>query len=255
MKTNHDSELRLAIEFCREVISSGEDILGQLSIKSGEHFKLLMASKVLRARALFLGAINLAELKLTSPASALIRCMMEVKFVAVALSINRDWAQDLIEADESHRARAMRRLLALPEEHRAANVKTDVIQEQLNSIFLGGRGVSVADWAKRAKCEDEYQLAYMLLSEDVHASLRGSEAHLVLNEQGKACGLSAYPEVDALPFRLMHACDTYLTILSALPDGVIGADGMKKLQSLFADDRKLGIGQRALREVERRDLR
>lgn len=203
---------------------------------------------------MFLGVISLAEQKLTSPTSALIRCMMEVKFVAVALSINRDWAQDLIDADESHRVKAMRRLLALPEEHRAANVKTEVIQERLDSISPGGRGVSVADWAKRAQREDEYQLAYMLLSEDVHPSLRGSEAHLVLNEQGKACGLSAYPEVEELPFRLMHACDSYLTILSALPDGVIGAEGLKKIESLFADERKLGIGQRALQEVESRDL-
>jgi hypothetical protein len=75
-----------------------------------------------------------------------------------------------------------------------------------------------------------------------------------LNEQGKACGLTAYPEVEQLPFRLMHACDSYLTILSALPEGVIGREGLKKIESLIADERKRGICERALEEVESRDL-
>jgi Family of unknown function (DUF5677) len=175
MTRDSEAELKLALEVCRDVSVTAEAILGQVSIKSGDPFRLLMASKALRARALFLGVIGLAEQKLTSPAPALIRCMIEVKFVAVALSINREWAQDLIDADASQRVKAMRRLLALPEEHRAANVKNDVIQERLDSMFPAGRGVPVADWAKRAQREDEYELAYMLLSEDVHPSLRASE--------------------------------------------------------------------------------
>ena len=102
--------------------------------------------------------------------------------------------------------------------------------------------------------EDEYQLAYMLLSEAVHPSLRGSEAHLVLNEQGKPFSLTAYPDVAELPFRLMHACDSYLTVLSALQEDVIGSEGMRRIESLFADERKRGICERALREVESRAL-
>lgn len=42
MSKNLEAELRLALEVCRDVWASAETILGQVSIKSGEHFKLLV---------------------------------------------------------------------------------------------------------------------------------------------------------------------------------------------------------------------
>jgi Family of unknown function (DUF5677) len=248
------AELRLALEVCKDVQARVESMLDQVHTRSGEQFKLLMMSKALRARALFLGVISLAEQRLASPASALIRCLMELNFVALALAQNPEWVSDLIDADETNRVRAMRRLLSLPDEHRAANVSTTIITDRLQSISPEGSGVQIVEWAKRANREDEYKLAYMLLSGDVHPSLRGAEAHLVLDADGKACGLSAYPGVDELPFRLMHACDSYLTIISALPDGILSEGAISEVEVLYSDERKRAINQRALDSVEARDF-
>ena len=84
------AELATALGFSKEVHREAEQMLSRLAIGQGEGLKLLMAAKALRARALFTGAIALSEQKMTSPASALIRCMMEVKFITLALAANPD---------------------------------------------------------------------------------------------------------------------------------------------------------------------
>lgn len=208
MAPQETDELTLALRVCAEVRDTVESILGSIKLKPGEHLKLLLTSKALRASGLFRGIVSLAEQRLTNPTSALIRCLMELKFVAVAVSLNAEHVRDLIATDNSQRIRAMKKLLALPDEHRAANVRPDEIEERLATLRETQKGPTVLDWAVRANCEDEYNLAYMLLSGDVHPSLRGVEAHLVLDERGDARSLIAYPDVHQLPFRLMHACDT-----------------------------------------------
>jgi hypothetical protein len=250
MGPNETDDLTLALQVCAEVRETAESILGNIKLNPGEVLKLLLTSKALRARGLFRGIVSLAEQRLTSPASALIRCLMELKFVTVAVSLNAEHVHDLIATDNGQRARAMKKLLRLPDEHRAANVKPDEIKECLATLGEAQKGPTVSDWAVRANCEDEYNLVYMLLSGDVHPSLRGVEAHLVLDEHGEAQGLTAYPNVDELPFRLMHACDIYLTILSALPDSVLCTSAVETIRRLYADQRKRDINQRAFDAVE-----
>lgn len=253
MGLNDPTELTLALAVSKDVQRELDAILGEFKMKSREHLKLLMAAKVLRARGLFHGVVSLAEQKLTSPASALIRCLMELKFVVLAVAANPDYVADLIETDNNQRVRAMRNLSGLPEEHRAANVSLDEIRKRLEELGTPGRGPTVAAWAKRASCEDEYNLAYLLLSSDVHPALRGVEAHLLLDDHGEAKSLSAYPDLAELPFRLMHACNCYLSILSALPEGMLTPSAIETIHRLHSDERKNGIGQRALAAAERQD--
>lgn len=246
------AELATALAFSQEVHREAEHMLSRLAIGQGEHLKLLMAAKALRARALFTGTIALAERKLTSPASALIRCLMEVKFMALALAANPDWIADMVDTDAGQRVRAMRNLISLPEDHRASSVVPSEIEAKLEELGTPKRGPSVAEWARRASCEDEYNLAYLLLSGDVHPALRGIESHLILDEHGSPKGLAAYPGVEELPFRLMHACDCYLSVLAAMPDGVLPPGSLDKLHSLNDDPRKRGINERALAATEGR---
>lgn len=246
------AELATALGFSKEVCREAEHMLSRLSIGRGEHLKLLMAAKALRARALFTGTIALAEQKLTSPASALIRCLMEVKFTTLALVANPDWIADMVDTDAGQRVRAMRNLIRLPAEHRASSVVPSEIEAKLEELGAQKRGPSVAEWARRASCEDEYNLAYLLLSGDVHPALRGIEAHLILDENGLPKGLAAYPDVEELPFRLMHACDCYLSVLAAMPEGVLSPESLDKIHALNADPRKRGINERALAATEGR---
>jgi hypothetical protein len=193
----------------------------------------------------------LADQNLASPASALIRCLIELKFVVLAIANNPELVIDLIEADNSQRVRAMRNLSRLPEEHRAANVKPDEIQARLDELGKPGRGPAIAEWANRASCEEEHSLVYLLLSNDVHPALRGVEAHLVLDDQGEPKSLTAYPDVAKLPFRLMHACDCYLRIVFALPEGMLNTAAIETIQRLHADDRKQAVNARSLAQFEK----
>ncbi len=252
MGLNDSADLALALAVCKDVQREADEIFARFDVKSKEHLKLLMAAKALRARGLFQAVVSLAEQNLTSPASALIRCLMELKFVVLALASDPAFVADLVETDNSQRARAMRNLSRLPEEHRAANVRPDEIRAWLEHLGAPGRGPTVAEWAKRAACLDEYNLAYLLLSGDVHPALRGVEAHLLLDGQGEPRSLFALPDLGELPFRLMHACDCYLRILFAQPEGSLDVEARDAIQRLNADARKMDINQRVLAESESR---
>jgi hypothetical protein len=154
---------------------------------------LLLLSKALKARLFFLGVIELSNRRFVAPMSALLRCLMEVQYVVEALAKDSRWMSDLVAADERQRRRAMEKLLRLPSEDRAANVNDERIRSALAGIDFSAQGVSVREWAHRAGRQQDYELAYMLLSGDIHASLRGAESHLQLDSARSLLGLPHCP--------------------------------------------------------------
>lgn len=243
-------DLELALEYCSDVAVAIDLLLSHVKLRRSDELELLLLTKALRARLFFLGAIELARKEYAAPASALIRCLMEVQYVVEALRKDSRWISDLIASDERQRKLAMERLLRLPPEDRAASVRDERIGAALATIDVSASSVSIREWATRAGRLQEYELAYMLLSNDVHASLRGAESHAVLNESGDLQSLTATPGVRRLPFRLVSASDAILAIFWALPDGVVDAAARTRIEPLAADARRHGINQRALAAVE-----
>lgn len=110
----------------------------------------------------------------------------------------------MVDTDVGQRVRAMRNLIRLPEEHRASSVVPSEIEKKLEELGAPKRGSSVAEWPRRASCEDEYSLAYLLLSGDVHPALKGIESHLILDEGGLPKCLAAPPGVARWDLRQAH---------------------------------------------------
>lgn len=159
----------------------------------------------------------------------------------------------MIATDQRQRRKALKRLLELPPELRAENLRDDRIKAALDGIESAQAESKVADWARRAGREDEYRLAYMFLSSDVHSSLRAIEAHLRQDDEGKVVGLTALPNTDQIPFLLCAACDSFLHVLVTLPHPIVTAEHAQRATDLFGDRRKRRINDAHLAVLERED--
>lgn len=226
---NDEADFELATAVCADVSAVSDLVFVNVRLPCDAHHEQMVVSQSLRARLFFMGAVGLAKQKLVAPAAALIRCLMEQQYIIEAIAREPGYMRDLAVQDNMERRKALSRLLQLPAENRAANVVDDILREKLASTLdgLDGSRVHVSDWAARAGRSQEYELAYMLLSGAVHPSLRGAEAHLVLDETGNVVKLTVTPDIDQLAYLLMGACNSYLAILWAIPEHVRGAENIQ----------------------------
>ncbi len=239
-------DVDLALDYAKRVSRFADTVLAHISITAADEHGAMFVTYALRARLHFMGIICLANVKLVSPASALMRCLAEIQFVVEAVRINPDYADDLFSGDVEQRRKAMNGLKQVPDfvdggTHDAA------IQKILDEVDPQAKGVSVEQWATRANRRGEYQTAYRLLSTDVHATLRGAEEHVLADRAaGQIVRFIELPDATPLGYRLVGAAHSMLAILLTLPDGVMTAEFRQTAHSLFDDATAGSIFQRVL---------
>ena len=213
-----------------------DDMGGSIALRPDQRYEIFMAAQLMRARSFFHAVRMLSCSGLPGPAAAVLRCLQEIQFVTEAIARDPESIDRLVDADERTRYKALEHLRNLPAGERADHVTTESIDTILTDVDKQARKTDVWQWAELAGRTSEYRTAYALLSNEVHASLRATEAHVQRGAAGEVTGLSGWLGFDKLAFHLTTACEFVLHIIVTMPEGWITEPLAQRIVEL--DDRK-----------------
>jgi len=170
------------LRLCTDVRRRIAEKLSSLQLQRNDRAQIFFALQLVRGLSLFDSVLLLSNAGLAGGAAIVLRSLQELVFVTEAIQRDPNRLALLIAADEEARRKSLTGLKKLPNDVRAANVTDESIDEILNEVDPASKGQSVYKWAEMAGREDDYRTAYVLLSAEVHATLRSAEAHLKVDE-------------------------------------------------------------------------
>jgi hypothetical protein len=175
------------------------DILGELnSHAQGLQYSLIIAkhsppqllSAMLFSRLLssYQGAILLSQKGMKPQSLMLLRAVIEALFPLKAASIDPDFPERYITADQTSVLNGINKLIDYKRRHRQKGAELKRLKESKAEVQedIGDRQITkltTEDCAKAARMHDWYQLYYPQISLHLHSSPRSLHDHLVLNKK------------------------------------------------------------------------
>jgi len=180
--------------------------------------EILAASLLVRAISNFQGMVLLAERGMISEAETLLRCMLEVRFAAVAVAKNKNFAFELLNNDLFERKDALNACLRskylAATELQIAKEELDEIKRKIKTECL--KKISIRSIAEKAGLAGTYDSAYKKLSSTIHASVRSLNQYLETGGTDKIQSFLWGPDVRGIDIVLLTGVETILDVLEGV---------------------------------------
>lgn len=211
-------------ELLDAVLGAGSEV-EQLAVKSLSSFRLaqddkvglLMCSMFVRCLNFFRAVRYLSRQRLSQPAAACVRSLIEQRWVLESVACESTRAESLrrlAEHDEHNRKRGLDNLRDLGQDERDHRITDEWLDEVEAELDPARSKTDLKKWAELANQRKEYLTTYALLCNMTHPSLGAVENHLLFNADGRVLSVTAKSGGPSLSLHVIQACEVMIDVIA-----------------------------------------
>ncbi len=196
-------------EACNKINELAYKIMLEIKANNNNPQQLLAATLLIRLLNGFQSVVVLAKLGLAFDAKVVLRGVLESLFIVKLLCEKKDFSLEYVRSDQCRRLLWLNiaRNSKAPHFNSLRQIATDAEMEKLKKEIArqGCKALDIADVARRAGLQVEYDTDYRILCEEVHTLPRSIEHLTVIDNSGEPVEFDPNPTDKDLEYVLFTA--------------------------------------------------